>query len=435
MKSVVASLAGYKSAFILSTVYFVAMMDRQVLAILFDPIKADLNLTDSQLALLSGLAFSLFYSIAGIPLGRLADRTHRVNMLSICLVAWSICTAAGGLALNYISLLLARIGVGVGEGGCTPAAHSILSDTYPPEQRSRAIAIYTFGGTLGAATAYLVGGWLVELFGWRITMICVAAPGVLLAIVLKLMLKEPHRPEIASDDSEQPSTVVVIKELLRQRVYLLTVAGHVLAIGYLFVVSTWLPAYINRNFDLSYGEIGTFLFGITLTGALVGNICSGILTDMLFAKNPRWLAYLPCIAMLMAGPLAIAAFSTSSMVYLFILLALTKAVLYANVAPSYAVVHYVVSARRRGVAVALKILMISIIGVGIFPVIVGLISDILSARYGDDALRYGVIAFAMLLSNILCNVSVYGAVDPGTIGRRTFCTRVMLGQFGVRPIH
>ena len=400
MKSTVSSLAGYKSAFILSTVYFVAMLDRQVLAILFDPIKADLNLSDSQLALLSGIAFTLFYSIAGIPLGRLADRTHRVNMLSICMVIWSACTAAGGLAMNYVSLLLARIGVGVGEGGCTPAAHSILSDTYPPERRSRAIAIYTFGGTLGAATAYLVGGWLVELFGWRITMFCVAAPGLLLAVILKLVVKEPHRPEIDAGDSQQPSTSVVIKELLKERVYLLAVAGHVLAVGYLFVVSTWLPAYINRNFEMSYGEIGTFLFGITLTGALFGNMCSGILTDKLFVKNPRWLAYLPSIAMLMAGPLAIAAFSTSDMVSLFILLALTKGVLYANMAPSYAVVHYVVSARRRGVAVALKILMVSIVGVGIFPVIVGLISDIFNDRYGNDALRYGVMAFS-----ILCPIS------------------------------
>ncbi len=396
MKNIVGSISGYKTAIILSTVYFIAMMDRQVLAILFDPIKADLNLSDSQLALLTGIAFTLFYSLAGIPLGRLADRTNRVNMLSICMVVWSFCTAAGGLAMNYIQLLLARIGVGVGEGGCTPAAHSIISDSYPPERRSRAIAIYSFGGALGASTAYIVGGWLVELFSWRVTMVCVGAPGILLAILLKLTVKEPARPETVESEAEQAGTLVVLKELLKEKIYLLAVAGHVLALGYLFVVTTWLPAYINRNFELSYSELGTFLSGITLIAALAGTIGSGILTDKLFEKNPKWLAYLPSIAMLLAAPAAIAAFSTTNLVALFVLLTLTKALLYTNIAPSFAVVHYVVQARRRGVAVALKILMVSIVGAGIFPVIVGLISDIFTANYGNDALRYGVIAFSAL---------------------------------------
>ena len=374
-----------------------AMLDRQVLAILFDPIKADLNVSDSQLAMLSGIAFTLFYSLAGIPLGRLADRTHRVNMLSICMVVWSFCTSMGGLAQSYAVLLLARIGVGVGEGGCSPAAHSIISDSYPPDRRSRAIAIYTFGGSLGAATAYLVGGWLVQLFGWRVAMICVGLPGLLLAALVKLSVKEP--PRAVNGDAASASTesiTTVLRSLLSHRIYVLAVMGHVLAIGYLFVIATWLPAYINRNFDVSYGQLGTVLFGVTLIAAVVGNLGSGWLTDRLFKLSPKWLARCPAIAMLFAGPAAIMAFSSTNMISLVVFLTLTKALLYANLAPSFAAVHYVIPSRQRGVAVALKILLVSIVGVGMFPVFIGLISDIFTSSYGNDALRYGVIAFSAL---------------------------------------
>lgn len=391
------SAQGYGLALVLSTVYFMAMLDRQVLSILFDPIKADLDLSDTQLAMLSGIAFSLFYSLAGIPLGRLADRTHRVNMLSRCMIVWSMFTSLGGLAQSYSVLLLARIGVGIGEGGCSPAAHSIISDSYPPERRSRAIAIYTFGGALGGATAYLVGGWLVELFGWRLTMISVGLPGLLLAVVLKLLVKEPPRVgESSASSASNASLMLVLRSLLGNRVYVLAVTGHVLAVGYLFVIATWLPSYINRNFEVSYGELGTLLFGVTLAAAIVGNLGSGWLTDSLFKQSPKWLARGPAIAMLFAGPSAIMAFSSTQIWPLVVFLTLTKALLYANLAPSFAAVHYVITSRQRGVAVALKILLVSIVGVGLFPVLIGLISDTFTASYGNDALRYGVIAFSAL---------------------------------------
>lgn len=391
------SIANYKTALALSSVYFLAMMDRQVLAVLFDPIKEDLGLSDTQLAMVSGIAFALFYSVAGVPLGRLADRVNRVKMLSVCIAVWSVATTLTGFATNFVQLLLARMTVGVGEGGCTPAAHSIISDTYPTEKRSGAIGVYMAGGTLGISTAYLFGGWMVELYGWRIAIICVGLPGLIVAFLLSMFLKEPARPEAnaaVAQSSESMGEVLI--GILKKPVYLFSVMGHVAATGYLFVVSTWLPAYVNRNFDLSYGEIGTFLFGGTLIGSFCGSVLSGLVTDKLFARSPKWLAVMPAIFLALAGPVAFWGFTSNSLQVLFIAVALLKGLLVGSFVPTFSIVHYVIPANKRGLAVATKLMITSIVAVGIFPIIVGLISDELRASFAEASLRYGLLGFALL---------------------------------------
>ena len=372
------------------------MMDRQVVAVLFDPIKEDLGLSDTQLAMISGLAFALFYSVAGLPLGRLADKTNRVKMLAACLTVWSLATAATGLAANFVQILLARISVGVGEGGCSPAAHSIISDTYEAKDRSTAIGLYFAGGTLGSATAYLFGGWMVEFYGWRAAMICVGLPGLLVALAFYLFMQEPKRPTVTNEQQRNDNMLSTMLSVIKNPSYLLATIGHVAASGYMFVLATWLPSYINRNFELSYGEIGTFLFGSTLLGSVGGSLLSGIVTDHLFRRNVKWLAGMPALFLATAGPIAVFGCLTTNLSVLFAAVALIKGFLVGSFIPSYSVIHYVIPANKRGVAVALKIMGVSIIGVGIFPLIVGLISDVLQANYGNASLRYGLLGFAIL---------------------------------------
>ena len=390
------TITQYKTAFALSTVYFLAMMDRQVVAVLFDPIKEDLGLSDTQLAMVSGLAFALFYSVAGLPLGRLADKTNRVKMLSACLTVWSLATAATGLAANFVQILLARVSVGVGEGGCSPAAHSIISDTYEAKDRSTAIGLYFAGGTLGSATAYLFGGWMVEFYGWRAAMICVGLPGLLVALAFYLFMKEPKRPAAKNQEQSNDNMLTTMFSVVKNPCYLIATIGHVAASGYMFVLATWLPSFINRNFEMSYGEIGTFLFASTLLGSVGGSLLSGIVTDHLFRRNVKWLAGMPALFLAAAGPIAVIGCLTTNLSVLFAAVVFIKGLLVGSFVPSYSVIHYVISANKRGVAVAVKIMGVSIIGVGIFPLIVGMISDILQANYGNASLRYGLLGFAVL---------------------------------------
>ncbi len=389
-------LSKHKVAFALSTAYFLAMMDRQVVAVLFDPIKEDLGLTDTQLAMISGLAFALFYSIAGLPLGRLADKTNRVKMLSACLTVWSLATAATGFATNFAQILLARVSVGVGEGGCSPAAHSIISDTYEAKDRSTAIGLYFAGGTLGSATAYLFGGLMAEHYGWRAAMICVGLPGLLVALAFYLFMKEPARPAATNQEQRNDNMFSTMLFVIKNPSYLLATGGHVAASGYMFVIATWLPSYMNRNFEMSYGEIGTFLFGSTLLGSVGGSLLSGIVTDRLYRRSVKWLAGMPALFLTIAGPIAIIGFLSSNLPILFAAIVLIKGLLVGSFVPSYSVIHYVIAANKRGVAVALKIMCVSIIGVGIFPLIVGMVSDVLQANYGNASLRYGLLGFALL---------------------------------------
>nr|WP_254447819.1 MFS transporter [Sphingomonas sp. ID1715] len=179
--------------FLLTLTYFFSYMDRQILSILLEPIRADLKLSDTQLGLLTGLAFAVFYATLGIPVARLADRGNRRNIVAISLAVWSLFTALCGLAQNYVQLLLARIGVGVGEAGSSPPSHSMIADLYPPDRRAGAMAVYTSGVVLGGGFGTMIGGYLAHEYGWRLAIMAVGLPGLALAIIVRLFVVEPPR--------------------------------------------------------------------------------------------------------------------------------------------------------------------------------------------------------------------------------------------------
>ena len=245
----------------LTVVYSFNFIDRQLLAILQESIKLELGFSDSQLGLLTGFAFAVFYVTAGIPIARWADRANRRNIVALAIGLWSFMTAVSGAVQNYLQLLLARIGVGVGEAGGSPPSHSIISDIFPPDKRAGAMAFYSMGVNFGILFGFLFGGWLNEFFGWRVAFVVVGVPGILLAIVVRLTLREPMRglSEKHRASDEYVSFVEVVK-LLWSRVsfrHLALACGLNAFAGY--STGSWTASFLIRSHAMTTGELGTWL--------------------------------------------------------------------------------------------------------------------------------------------------------------------------------
>ena len=269
---------------LLLVVYIFNFLDRQIVNILAEPIRRDLDLSDTQIGLMTGIAFALFYTVLGLPIARYADRpgTDRAKLIAGALAIWSAMTALCGLAQNFGQLLLARIGVGVGEAGCTPAAHSLIADSVPAEKRASALAFYALGIPIGSLLGMLIGGILADTIGWRKAFLFVGAPGLLLAIVVVLFLRDPRRKQVL--DAKAPALPVLgmgaaIKSLLLSRTYVLLLAAGSAASFLSYGKSTWTTIFFQRTHGLSTSEVG-FWFGIGggIAG-ITGTILGGWLAD------------------------------------------------------------------------------------------------------------------------------------------------------------
>ena len=272
---------------ILVVVYTFNFIDRQILSILLEPVKTDLGLSDTQMGLLTGFAFAMFYATLGIPIARFADRTNRRNLIAAALAIWSGFTALSGLAQNFWHMLAARIGVGVGEAGCSPPAHSMIADYYPAEQRATALGIYSLGIPFGIMFGLFAGGWINEFFGWRAAFFVVGVPGLLLAILVRYSLAEPPRgmAEGRTDSGEQPSIGETLAYLWQKKSFrhMSFAAALTAFVGYGFV--TWAPAFLIRSFGMGTGEIGTW-FGLILgVAGGIGIAGGGYLADKFWSQR------------------------------------------------------------------------------------------------------------------------------------------------------
>ena len=289
---------------VLTIVYTFNFIDRQIIAILSPAIKEDLGLSDSMLGLLKGLAFAVLYTVMGIPLAWLADRWNRVSIISISLAVWSGFTAISGFANNALQLALARIGVGIGEAGCSPPAHSLISDYFPKEKRASALAIYSLGIPFGQMFAFLAGGWVLETFGWRNAFFIVGIPGVLLAIVMKLTVKEPIRG--AQDAAAVKAKPVKYSEGLKKLLTIPSYWGITIAVtlasftGY--GLGLWIVDFYRRTYELSYTEITVPLAFLNGVAYGVGTYLGGRLTDRFGRKDKGAYAWLPGVGMLLTIP-------------------------------------------------------------------------------------------------------------------------------------
>ena len=383
---------------ILVVVYTFNFIDRQILSILLQPVKDDLGLSDTAMGMLTGFAFAAFYATLGIPIARFADRSNRRNLVAWALGIWSLMTALSGLAQNFWHLLAARIGVGIGEAGCSPPAHSMIADYYPADQRATALGIYSLGIPFGIMFGLFAGGWINEFFGWRAAFFVVGLPGILLALIVRFSLREPPRgmAEGRADSADQPGVGETLNYLWAKKSFrhMSFAAALTAFVGYGFI--TWAPSFLTRSFGMGTGEIGTW-FGLILgIPGGIGIALGGYLADRFGARDPRWFLWTTAMALLICVPLNIVVFiSTNSTTAL---LAMILPVLLGNFyqATTFSQTQGISALRMRAVAAGILLFIINIIGLGLGPQLVGILSDVLNPEYGDESLRYALLICSLV---------------------------------------
>jgi len=398
--------AAYYALGILTIVYSINFIDRQLLSILQESIKADLMLSDAQLGLLTGFAFALFYTFAGLPIASLADRSNRRNIVAISLTIWSGMTAISGLAQNYWQLLAARVGVGIGEAGGSPPSHSMISDIFPPEKRASAIGFYSTGISIGILFGFLFGGWLNEFFGWRVAFFVVGIPGVLLALVLYLTVPEPIRglAENRASTGDNPSMMTVCKVLLSRRSFLFMALGAAMNAFAGYSTANWVASFMIRTHQMPTGELGTWLALIIGLGGAIGVFGSGVLADNLGKKDKRWYMWVPVYAAAISVPFQIATYWVDGPYAALMCMTIPSILANAYLGATIASVHGMVGLRMRAVSSALLFFILNIIGLGMGPTTVGLVSDSLVDQHDVDSLRYAmmyIVPSSMFISGAL----------------------------------
>ena len=379
----------------LVVVYIFNFLDRQIVTILAEPIKQDLGLNDTQIGLMTGLAFAVFYTVLGIPLARLADRANRVSIITAALVIWSGMTAVCGAAQNFAQMLAARIGVGIGEAGCSPPAHSLIADYYPPEQRASALSIYALGIPIGSILGLLTGGWIAEFWGWRVAFFAVGIPGVLLAIVVKMTIAEPLRgmsdPRSQSGPQEQPPFAETMATLLKNRTMMHIAMGGALTSFVGYGLGQWLPAYFIRLHGLGIAETATY-FGLVLgVASAVGTFLGGNLADRLAKRDERMYTWLPAGGVLFAFPFYLVAMLLDQPYFAIAILVVPSLLNSLWLGPAFGTIQNLAPMRMRALASAILLFILNIIGLGLGPFLVGVLSDLLSDSYGQESLRYAIL--------------------------------------------
>ena len=371
---------------LLFVVYVLNFVDRQILIILMEPIRLEFGFSDTQLGLLGGLAFAVLYSTLGIPIARLADRGHRVNIIAISIFVWSLATVACGFARNFIQLLLARIAVGIGEAGCSPPAYSLLADYFGKEQRTTAFSIYSMGIYGGVFVGYLVGAFVAHYHGWRAAFWVVGVPGILLALVVKFTLREPPRgfadgrQAQARAQDRAPPVRQVLGRLAAQPTFrhlALAAALHAF-VGY--GVNGFHPSFLIRTHGFNVAEAGVVLSIVAAVSGVGGTWFGGWLADRFthLRRDVRWQLWVPGIATLINVPAALMAYTwpDRNLVVGLLFASLVFGVMYLG--PTFATMQRLVSARERALGSALLLLFINLVGLGLGPWLVGALSDALN---------------------------------------------------------
>jgi predicted MFS family arabinose efflux permease len=388
---------------LLLSVFAVNFTDRQILAILVEPIKLDLVLSDTEIGLLYGLAFAALYTTTGIPIAMLADRTNRARIINWSLILFSLMTMACGLATTYWQLLAARIGVAIGEGGTNPPSHSMISDLYPVGQRSTAMAIFALGPHIGILLGFLMGGWVAQLWGWRAAFVALGACGLAFSVLSFRLLREPVRGRADGITVTAPLPARTIAQSL----FLHTSMRHLFAGAALYsivayAVVGWLPSLLIRRYGLSAGETGSILaLMLGLVGG-AGTALGGLLADRLGASNAAWRLRTIAIALLVMAPCWAAVFLTTQTPAMLVMLVLPGALLGFYFGPTIAMVQSLAEPAMRATVAALLLLVINLVGLGIGPLAVGLLSDALLTDFGPDSLR-----IALLVVSPFCVWAAY----------------------------
>ncbi|CAN7268887.1 MFS transporter [Phenylobacterium sp. LjRoot164] len=394
---------GYKQSvlWLLVLAYTFNFIDRTIISTIGQAIKVDLKLTDTQLGLLGGLAFALLYTTLGIPIARLAERHSRVNIITIAIVVWSAFTALCGMATSFLQLLLFRVGVGVGEAGLSPPAHSLISDYFEPKKRASALSIYSFGIPLGTMFGAVAGGWIAQNLDWRMAFMLVGLPGVIVAILLKVFVKEPPRgysdrlvaqqaadaPVLEGDETapavhaKPPSILAVAKRIFGKWGFFHMVAGITLASFAGYGTGQYSAPYFIRMFGLDLATVGLIFGVIGGIAAGIGTLLGGFLTDYAARKSGRWYALVPAIGLLIACPLYILVYTRDDWKLAAGLLLIPGIFHYTYLGPTFGVIQNAVSLRMRATATALLFFVLNLIALGFGPPFCGWVIDTLSQAH------------------------------------------------------
>jgi MFS family permease len=383
--------------------YIFNFVDRQIIGILAVSIKADLALSDTQLGLLGGLAFAIFYTGLGIPIALAADRWNRVKILSLGLALWSLFTALCGVSQNYWQLFIARMGVGVGEAGGVAPAYSLIADYFPETTRARALAIFACGIPIGSAIGVVAGGWIASHVDWRIAFIVVGLAGLPLALFIRLTVAEPQR--VGAVDVP-PGLRAVLAVLIRKPSFWCLSFGSAFAAVPLYGLMFWLPSLLRRSFGLELLDLSFYYGSIILLGGIAGLWLGGLAGDRLGARKQAY-GLVPAATVLLAAPAYAIAIFAPNLVIGWILLLIPQALAMVYVGPVVAAIQQVVPPAMRATASAIYLLIGNLIGYGLGTVFFGLLSDMMAHSLGTESLRYAILcglgfyplsAVAMLLA-------------------------------------
>lgn len=365
-------------------IYTLNFVDRQIVAVLGEDIKAALNLSDTQLGLLGGLAFAVFYTVLGIPIARFAERGNRVAIISGALVVWSGFTALCGTATNFLQILLYRFGVGVGEAGCTPPAHSLISDYVKPEKRASALALYSMGVPIGTFAGFALGAVIAANYGWRAAFFVVGIPGVVLGLIAFLTLKEPRKMGIAPPSAHKASFGEALKELSSKPSYWYAVMGATMVSFLGYGHAYFLPAYLARTHGMGLQERGLAFAVMVLIAGVIGTWAGGKIADSYAKRDARAYVTLPAIAFALGAPFFIWAIyhpaGPNSGYIALLLLAIPTAMNSVWYGPVYAAIQGLVKPHTRATAVAVMFFILNLIALGLGPTAVGFFSDMFAAQ-------------------------------------------------------
>jgi predicted MFS family arabinose efflux permease len=373
-------------------------IDRSIVTVLQVQLKQDLGLSDTQLGLLTGASFALLYTIGALPLARLADRTVRRNLITGALFVWSTMTALSGFAQNFVSLIVLRMGVAIGEAGCAPTTHSLIADYFTSRKRATAEAIWALAIPLGTMLGLAVGGWLAEAVGWRHTFLILGLAGVVAAPIVFLTLREPPRGQHdgLAGAHAVPSLGAAIRMLWECRTYRFMVFAIGLHNLVYYAFMSWMAPFYVRLHAMSLADVAVHFALLTGIGGVIGTFAGGFSADLLGRRDARWYMWTPMVASLIAPPFAIAQLLTGDVDLSWLLAIVPSIAINAYVAPINATTQSLMPHSMRAFASAVIVLAAGIVGMGIGPVLVGALSDGFSARLGVDGLRYAI-AGPMLL--------------------------------------
>ena len=393
--------------FVLFLVGVFNFMDRQILSILLEPIKQDLKASDAAMGLLTGFAFVSFYALASLPIARAADSYSRRNIIALGLTFWSVMTALSGFVMSFSQLALARVGVGVGEAAATPGSLSLISDLFPPKRRSAALSFFAVSTPIGLMSAFIFGGRLNTAIGWRSTLLCVGLPGLLLALIVFLTLKEPERgtaEDIALDNLNY-DVRATLAYLWNSRSLRYVTLGATLSSFAAWALFAWGPSFLFRVHKMPTDVSGIWLGLAAGLSGIAGTLCGGIVTQKLARLDERWLMRIPAITNACGAPFMLLFLSlpgaTSAVAMFFGVTFFGPAM----IGPLSTVIQGVAKVRMRAFAPALISLIFNLVGVGLGPVVAGVLSDLLAPRFGSASLRYalmiapvGLVAAALAFS-------------------------------------